>query len=504
MNLIQTGALAAWVAIAAPAAGLAAQPVRDPVHAVETGLRPAVEIVGQPPVRWTMQERMAFYHVPAVSIAVIRDGKVAWAKAWGVLQAGSPERADPETMFSVGSVSKVGAATVTLRLVDAGKLDLDRDVREDLVRWRLPETALSQGRPVTLRQILSHTAGFTVSGFPDFQPGQPLPSEIDTLEGRAPSVVGPVTFAWSPGASAHYSGGGVTVEQVIVEDRTGMTFAQAAKTWLLDPLRLTRSTYEQPLPETWRNVAKAHGPDGRPRALPRGWESMPETAASGLWSTPTEYARLVIALIQSYQGKSGALLSQGLARQMMTPVGPSQVGLGPFLDGHGLTRRFSHTGSNDSYKAYFEGDLATGDGVVIFTNSASAGPIREEVRRAVAAAEGWDVTGVAKVPPFRLSAAEMDELAGSYRVTGDRGVLGGRMSIEGPPEAFGVMVENGRLWAQTVGRGTKEELVPEGPTQFVSTADSARRFEFVRGVDGRIDSLILRVDDAALSLARAR
>ncbi|MBS0363281.1 MAG: beta-lactamase family protein, partial [Proteobacteria bacterium] len=383
--------LAAAVLIV-PGAALAGQPVKDPIHAVETGLRPAVEVEGQKPVRWTIQERMANYHVAAVSIAVLRDGKVAWAKAWGVLQAGSPQPADSQTMFSMGSVSKVATATMALRMVDAGKLDLDHDVRDYLVRWKVPETAFSAGKPVTLREIMSHTAGFTVSGFPDFQPGRPLPTEIETLNGGPHNMVGPVTFLAPPGERAQYSGGGIQVEQVILEDRSGQEFKAAAKTWLFAPLGWTRSTFENPLPRTWTNVAKAHGRDGKPRALPRGWEAMPEMAASGLWTTPSEYAKMLGGLIAAYQGRAGGLISPALARQMMTPVGPSQVGLGPFLDGHGTTRRFSHYGSNDSYKAYFEGNLFTGDGVVIVTNSEGAGPIRDEVRRAVAAAEGWEST----------------------------------------------------------------------------------------------------------------
>lgn len=487
-------------AVAAPAC--AAPSPEAAIRAVEKGLRPAVDVEGAPPVRWTIQERMAFYHVPAVSIAVIRGGHVAWTKAWGVLEAGKPTPANADTVFSVGSVSKVATAAMTLRMVSQGQLELDHDVRDYLKRWRLPETPASQGRAVTLRQIMSHTAGFTVSGFPDYLPGEALPTEQDTLAGRRPAKTGPITFAFPPGERALYSGGGVTVEQVIIEDRSGLSFNAAAQTYLFGPLGMRRSTFENPLPETTPNVARAHDWQGRPTALPRGWEAMPEMAASGLWTTPREYAKIVIALSAAYRGEPGAFIPQDLARQMMTPVGPSQVGLGPFMDGHGKTRRFSHTGSNDSYKAYFEGNLATGDGLVIFTNSANAGGIREEVRRAVAAAEGWAVPGVAVVPAVRLSDAERAALAGSYAAQPTPGVLDDRVAIDGMPTGFVVTAADGALWMTASGRGPKERLIPEGPTQFVSEASADRRVEFVRSPGGAFDRLILRVGDAALEAVR--
>lgn len=151
------------------------------IHLFENSLRPAVSVRGQPEQRWTLQERMAHWKVPGLSIAVIREGKIAWAKGYGVLQAGGKEPVDTETMFSVGSVSKVGAAAVTLRLVDAGKLDLDRDVNDLLTRWKVRDNQYTVVRPVTLRGVMSHSAGLSVHGFDDYQPDEILPTTVDTL-----------------------------------------------------------------------------------------------------------------------------------------------------------------------------------------------------------------------------------------------------------------------------------------------------------------------------------
>lgn len=504
MNTAHVIVLGLALTAAPMASALAAPPSPSAaIRAVETGLRPAVDVQGSPPVRWTIQERMAFYHVPAVSIAVIRDGRVAWTKAWGVRQAGAGEAVDADTMFSVGSVSKVATAAITLRMVSLGELDLDHDVRDYLKRWRIPDAPAGQGRPVTLREIMSHTAGFTVSGFPDYQPSEALPTEIDTLEGRRPAKTGPVTFAYAPGDRALYSGGGITVEQVVIEDRSGAAFNAAAQRYLFGPLGMQRSTFENPLPAATANVAKAHDMKGAPTALPRGWEAMPEMAASGLWTTPREYAKILIALMAAYRGAPDAFISQDLARQMMTPVGPSRVGLGPFMDGAGLTRRFSHTGSNDSYKAYFEGHLATGDGLVIFTNSANAGGIRDEIRRAVAAAEGWGMSDAVTVPAVALSEADRAALSGSYRAQPTPGIMDDRIAIDGMPNSFLVTDADGALWVAANGVGPRERLVPEGPTQFVSAANSDRRIEFIRSPQGHFDRLVLRVGDAALEAVRA-
>ncbi len=354
---------------------------------VETSLRPRGAAADQS-IRWTIEERMAHYGVAGVSVALIEDGALLWAKGYGLKQAGTHDAIDPETVFSVGSVSKVGTAAITLRLVDEGRLDVDRPVNEYLQRWKVPSNEFTEREPVTLRKIMSHTAGLTVHGFQDFQPGEDLPEVVQILDGAPPAKNPPVRVDLLPGSEFRYSGGGTTVEQLVIEDVTGLSFPEAAREHLFGPLGMRRSTYENPLPAAHGNVARAHGPDGKPRALPRGWEAMPEAAASGLWTTPSDYARLIIALIESYQGDGDTFLRYETARDMMTAVPPSIFGLGPEVGGEGPTRNFVHGGANDSYRAWIAGYLAEGDGLVIFTNGARGNELIAEIRMAVDAA-GW-------------------------------------------------------------------------------------------------------------------
>jgi len=467
---------------------------------VATGLRPAVHVAGTPEIRWTVEERLAAHGVSGTSVAVLRDGKIAWARGYGVRQKGKREAVTTETMFSVGSLSKVGTAAVVLRMVDDGHLDLDRDVNDYLKRWKIPASPLAQGRAVTLRRLLSHTAGMNVHGFPDYLPGAALPTILDTLDGRKPSQTEAVRMVYTPGTQFRYSGGGITIEQLVVEDVLGVDFETAAKRYLFDPLGMKRSTYRQPLDPKFGDIAMAHDSKGQPTALPRGYEAMPETAASGLWTTPSDYARMVAAFIASWRGAPGAFLSRALAEQMMTEVAPGSVGLGPFIEGRGATRRFHHGGSNNSYRAWMEGNLSSGNGVVIFTNGTDGDDLYPEIRRAVAASEGWPDSGVADVPAVKLPDARLSELQGLYRVQ-PTGVLGERMRMAAMVPAFRVSLADGalRIGAEA---GGGYRLVPADRSNFVFADDADRWVEFVTGGDGRIERIILRNGLSAIEAVR--
>lgn len=315
-----------------------------------------------------IQQLMKAHHVPGLSLAVIRDRNIVWLKGYGVKQSGSEDKIDRDTLFSVGSISKVGTAVVTLKQVDLGRFKLDANVNQYLISWKVPESRYSKQSAVTLRRILSHTAGFNVHGFTDFQPGESLPKTVDILNGKYPAKSSPVRLIFEPGSSFKYSGGGTTVQQMLLEDTLGKDFAALTQEQLFKPLGMNRSTYLNPVPNSLGNIAKAHDRNGRPRALPRGYEAMPEQAASGLWTTPGDLGKLIVTLMNAYDGQNASFISQKLAKEMMTPVEPSEFGLGPVMVDKVI---FQHGGANDSYKAFFQGNLETGDGYVIFTNSAS-------------------------------------------------------------------------------------------------------------------------------------
>lgn len=464
------------------------------IRAFESSFSPALVLEGEPEVRWTLKDRMAHHKVPGLSVAVIRNGRIAWAKAYGLKTAGTADRVDSQTVFSVGSVSKVGAAATTLRLVDAGTLSLDQDVNTYLKRWKVPANEFTAVRPVTLRGILSHTAGLTVHGFADYQPDEAWPSVLQTLDGLPPAKNEAVRSDLVPGNRMRYSGGGTTIQEALIEDVTSLSFPDAASRWVFEPLGMKRSTYENPLPASFGNIAGAHDEEGKPTALPRGWQTMPQRAASGLWTTPSDYARLMIALMESYQGRrSSTFLTPTLAHQMMSEVGPSLFGLGPQLAGRGATRRFYHFGSNDSYKALMEGHLTTGNGFVIFTNGANGFDLIDEARRALTIAEGWAFGGPVHVKPFALTQHELNELAGIYETTAPTTLAALRLQLHSEV-AYEVWRDGDELRWGPAGRKQARRLVPIDSNHFVAE-NGFQEVEFVRDYGGEIERLVLRNGD---------
>lgn len=325
-----------------------------------------------------LADRMDHHGVPGISFGVIKDGKLEWAKGYGVLQEGAEEKVDTETLFSVGSISKVGTAVMILKLHEEGLLDIDQDVNQYLTSWQVPENSHIRERAVSLRHILSHTAGLTVHGFADFLPHEKLPTTPQILNGAGPAKNNPIYVNIPVGSRFRYSGGGTTVSQMVIEDQQGKRFHEAAENLLFQALSMPRSSYENPLPGEVGNIAKAHNSSGKPVALPRGYQSMPEAAASGLWTTPTDIAQMMMMLMEAYEGEND-YLSQALVQDMMTPVKPSEYGLGPEIEKGPNGIRFAHGGANDSYRAKFIGSLGTKNGIIILTNGASGSNLINEL-----------------------------------------------------------------------------------------------------------------------------
>ena len=280
-------------------------------------------------------------------------------------KTGGDENTDGDTVFSAGSVSKIVNAALILRLVQAGQLDLDADITQYLKSWSIPDNPYTKSNSVTLRLLLSHTSGFSQHGFADFQPGEELPTILETLNGTPPAKHGAVKLLFAPGTAMKYSGGGIMVTQLIVEEVTGLRYEDAARRYVFAPLGMGRSTFENPLPQSHGNIAKAHNRKGTPVALPRGYEAMPEAAASGLWTSANDMAFLLRALLADE-----TFLRDNLRQEMVTRAPQSWHGLGPRVNGAGDSLVFHHGGANDSYQSWIEGHPGQGNGMVVLTNGA--------------------------------------------------------------------------------------------------------------------------------------
>jgi CubicO group peptidase (beta-lactamase class C family) len=333
--------------------------------------------------------------VPALSLALIDGYEIVSVEAYGVLESGADAGATPKTLFQAGSISKPVAALVALRLVESGALDLDRDVNELLVEWKVPgETR------VTLRQLLSHTAGLGVHFFPGYSREGPVPSLPEVLEGEPPANTLPVRVEEQPG-EFRYSGGGYAVVQQLVADVAGASFSELAAELVFEPLGMADSTFEQPLPQALQPGA-AHGHQGG-KAVDGGWHVYPEAAAAGLWTTPSDLARFALGLQRALAGDSDPITS-GTARLMVSPqvdlpaegelselreLGiepPDQFGLGVFVSS---SRWFSHLGDTAGFFAALNASIAGGMGLVVMTN-ADPHPFLVELWLELADEHGWE------------------------------------------------------------------------------------------------------------------
>lgn len=456
--------------------------------ALAKGLRPTVLLPNAALPQWSLQARMAQYHVPGVAIAVLRDGKLVHSAGYGTRETGAHAEVNADTLFSVGSVSKVVTAATTLRLAAGGKLALDQDITTYLRSWTVPATATVPAPQLTLRMLMSHTSGLGVHGFADYLSGEPLPTLVQTLDGISPAKNKPVRLIHTPGERSDYSGGGVMVEQQVLEDVTGQPLDTIARTQVFAPLGMQRSSYSDPQPGT-DNIAKAHDGDGSLTALPRGWQSFPEQGASGLWTSANDMAAFVAALTASYQGR-GSFLPRSVATDMMTEVSPSWHGLGPRLDGTGQTRIFHHGGSNDSYRAWIEGYLETGDGLVILTNGENGAELAAEIRNALSDALGRGVNPPVRTVALDLRDARYADYAGTFQRDDNipmdqRRALADFFDIP----ALQVKVANGEVRVGMAGAPRDGQVLPLSPNRFVSPDIDGLQVEFHRDARGKVSAL---------------
>ena len=354
---------------------------------VERGLLAAY---GDPPwKRMRLAERMAHFKVPGVSIAVINEYHVEWARGYGVLEAGKSEPVTPDTLFQAASLAKPVVAVAALHYVGRGDLELDSDVNQSLVSWQVPENEFTQEEDVTLRRLLSHSAGVTVEGFRGYAVGEEVPDLRQILDGEWPANSLPIRVDIVPGTQHRYSGGGYMVVQQLLEDVVGEPFPDIMQESVLDPWGMTTSTFESTLPEwLWAIAARGHRADGSP--IPGGWHTYPEVGSgASMWATPTDLARFAIKVMQSYAGQSDRVLSQELAIQMLTPQIDNR-GLGPKLhDDGGDLFYFMHPGANDGYQSVLVAYPQRGQGVVIMTNSDNGSALWREILNSVSVEYGW-------------------------------------------------------------------------------------------------------------------
>jgi CubicO group peptidase (beta-lactamase class C family) len=386
MKPVRTAALPLlFLAVAvAPACRVRAPDPR--IDEVEQGLLPSVLIAGAP--SWPLEQRMARYNVPGVSIAVFEDSRIVWSRAYGLLDADFGDPVTPDPLFQAASITKPVAAVVAMRLVQEGRLDLDADVNEYLRSWRVPENEFTRTEKVTARRLLSHQAGLTVGGFRGYAPDVAVPTILQVLDGSPPANSPPIRVDREPGSGYRYSGGGYTVLQLLIEEITGRPLAELADELVFEPLQMTSSTLRKPLPETLSaRISAGHTSDGA--SMPGHRFLKGGSACCGLWTTPSDLARFAIGLQQALRGDSKLLLDADTAREMLVPPGSGDVGLGLFLEAHGDTSYFRHSGGNPGFSCLLVAARDGDYGAAVMTNGDNGSGLIGEIVRAIAAAYDW-------------------------------------------------------------------------------------------------------------------
>jgi CubicO group peptidase (beta-lactamase class C family) len=456
----------------------------DRVTEVTSSLLPAVQIKGRSLNKMNLIDRMQHYRIPGISIAVINNGKIEWARGFGVKDATTKDPVTEHTLFQAGSISKPVAAAAALRLVQDGKVSLDDNVNDKLKSWKVPDNEHTEKQKVTLRELLSHTAGLSVHGFPGHQADTLPPTLVQVLDGIQPANTPPVRVEIDPGTKFSYSGGGYSVMQQLLIDVEQKPFPDIVSQNVLGPIGMAESTYRQPLPESWQQTAASGHKNGQP--VKGRWHVYPEMAAAGLWTTPSDLARFAIEIQRSLSGQSNRVLSQAMTKMMVTPV-MDGYGLGLFLSGQGDSARFGHGGDDEGFEADLIAYEKGGWGAAVMTNGAGGLSLAEEVIRGIAKVYSWPDYPFVEKEVARVDPKEFADYAGVYS-------LAGFVTVK-------IRTDGTRLLVLDPDSGTEMELNPEAGGWFFLTEESIE-VKFDRDATGQVTGLTARQGPQTFKLTR--
>ena len=397
------------------------------IKEVENNLIPFVPVKGFE--GWNIIDRMRYYKVPGATIAVIKDFKIDWAKGYGLADTLKKIPVTTETMFSAGSISKFLMAVTALKMVESKQIELERPINNYLTSWKIAENDFTRKTPITLRLLLSHSAGTSQSSYFGFIPTQPLPTIVEILSGAKISETRPVVVNSEPNKEFRYSGGGSMIAQMALMDISKLRFSDLTQQILFDKLGMRNSTFEQPITEKFvKQSSLAYSSASWFKGMPYVY---PQQAAAGLYTTPTDLAKFFIDVQKSYIGK-GRVLNKATAKQMLSPQQnvsdgsyKEQIGIGPFLiqrtdnkDPDGVY--FEFTGVNAGFLAYGIASVTNGNGVIIMLNSGdNVNGLGKEIRRAVAKVYDWTNFLPTEIQPISLTDTELDKFVSRYRMATD-------------------------------------------------------------------------------------
>jgi len=436
--------------------------VSSEINSIENGLLPAYQVKGDSTITYNILDRMEHYKVPGVSIALVEDGKIKWAKGYGIANTDTKTNVDANTIFQAGSISKPVAALSALKLVEEGKLDLDTDVNTYLKDWQIPANKFTTTKKVTLRRLLTHTAGMTVHGFPGYEQKDSFPSIIQVLNGQGNTSK--IFVDTIPNSIWRYSGGGYTLMEKIVEDTSKKSLEGYMAENFLTPLGMSNSTYQQPLSAKYHiNASAAYNSKGE---IAEGfWNNYPEQAAAGLWTTPTDLAKYAIEVQQILAGKENGVLTKRTIDQMLTKH-KNNWGLGPSLQWEKDSLIFRHGGKNRGFTNEFISFANKGSAVIVMTNADSGGKLISEILRAISKKYNWGINKQKVIETIDIPLEKLKNLTGKYKLN---------FQVNGIGDYFAhVKVKNNKLTVHDPNSGEINTLTPTGENTFIDLETGAR------------------------------
>lgn len=359
--------------------------IEEQIKKVENSLGGQIRIEGKEV--WNISDRMAQFKVKGLSIAVIQNYKIVWAKGYGWADEQEKRAVTPQTLFEPGSISKSLNAVGLLKLVQDKKLDLHTDINTYLRSWKFPYDSVSHGKKITLAHLLSHSAGLTVHGFPGYNRFIKLPTVPEVLDGKTPANTPPVRSAFEPGLKFQYSGGGTTISQLILADVTQTPYDRFIAANVFKPMGMDNTFFTQPPPaDKLKLVATGYREDGS--TVVDKFHVYPEQGAAGLWTTPSDLCKYIIETQLAYEGKSAKVLNQEMTKLRLTPYLDNSAALGIFIDEINGLKYFQHGAGNEGFRGQYYGSMEGGNGVAVFVNSDN-GNILWEVINSVASVYDW-------------------------------------------------------------------------------------------------------------------
>jgi len=340
----------------------------------------------------SIQAQLASHKIPGASVAVIEDGEIAWTKTYGTIKANSSDKITENTLFQCASIGKVITAIALLQLVDKGLIELGEPVNNKLTKWKIADNEQTQNTPVTLRHLLSHSAGLTDGyGFMGYESDDELPTVLQILNNEAPSQDRKsLEIKTIPGTKELYSGAGYLIIQLLIEELTQQRFDQYIAKNIFEPLKMSHSTYAyQPDKLLSLNVAHGHVKGGTP-IKGRAYNFYPEKGAAGPWTTAKDLGLFALAIINAYHGSKELQLNQETIREMLQPQ-INHKGLGVNLKGFEATEAFWHAGQNLGYTALFYGTLQSKSGAIVLLNGDYGERFMQEFVTSVATIHNWPV-----------------------------------------------------------------------------------------------------------------